>query len=169
MTLMRSFILIFTVIAVSFTALPFYSFAEKSENYEDLEAAWILEFARADLRKKRVEIIEQNMNFSPGQAAAFWPIYKKYEDEFKKLGDRRIALIKDYERQFDNMTEMVAMDLSKRAIQLRKDRLSLWEKYYNKIEKEVDAVTATRFLQIENFINLLVDIQISSEIPLIKH
>ena len=52
--------------------------------------------------------------------------------------------------------------------ELEKRRTKLKKKYFKKFEKAVSAVVAAKFIQIENQINLLVDLQIASELPLIE-
>jgi hypothetical protein len=51
---------------------------------------------------------------------------------------------------------------------LEKRRTKLKKKYFKKFEKALSAVVAAKFVQVENQINLLIDLQIASELPLIK-
>lgn len=144
------------------------AYAEEEKEIEDIEQLWLIEFARADVRETREKFIDSLMNLSPEQQKIFNPIFKQYEDEFKKIGDERLSIIMDFEKNYATMTDSKAKDLAKRSIEVRKDRLGLMEKYYNKFSKTLDPIVATRFLQLENYINLIVDIQIAEEVPLIK-
>jgi len=56
----------------------------------------------------------------------------------------------------------------KNAFKSKKDALSLLEKTAKKVSKDVDPVTAARFIQVENTLNLLIDLQLAGEIPLFK-
>ena len=51
---------------------------------------------------------------------------------------------------------------------LEKRRTKLKKKYFKKFEKALSAITAAKFIQVENQINLLIDLQIASDLPLIK-
>ncbi len=114
------------------------------------------------------EIRDTLMELSPEQEKIFNPIFKRYEDEFKKIGNERLSIILEFEENCASMTDLKAKELAKRSIDVRKERLKLMEKYYNKFSIALDPIVAARFLQLENYINLIVDIQIAEEIPLIK-
>jgi hypothetical protein len=51
---------------------------------------------------------------------------------------------------------------------LEKRRTKLKKKYFKKVEKALSATIAAKFIQVESQINLLADLQIASELPLIK-
>ena len=53
----------------------------------------------------RIELIGSELRLSDEEAAAFWPIYKKYEAEAKVLGDERLAIITDYADNFEALTD----------------------------------------------------------------
>lgn len=150
------------------TLIASSAYAEKTEEIENIEQLWIIEFARADVRETREKFIDVLMNLSPEQKNIFNPIFKQYEDEFKKIGDERLSIIMEFEKSYSSMTDSKANELAKRSIDVRKERLGLMEKYYNKFSKALDPIVAARFLQLENYINLIVDIQIAEEVPLIK-
>ncbi len=42
------------------------------------------------------------------------------------------------------------------------------EKTAKKVAKDLDPVTAARFVQVENTLNLLIDLQLAGEIPLFE-
>ena len=142
--------------------------AEEEKEIENIEELWIIEFARADVRESREKFIEGLMDLSPEQEKIFIPIFKEYEGEFKKIGDERRDIILEYEKNYTTMTDSKANELAKRSIDVRKERLKLMEKYYNKYSKALNPIVAARFLQLENYINLIVDIQFAEEVPLIK-
>jgi hypothetical protein len=127
-----------------------------------------IELMRADLKTERRAIITQNMQFSEEESAAFWPIYKEYEFEFSKLGDQEVALIKDYADNFEKMTDEKAKDLMNRAFKINEDQIKLRKKYYNKLVKVMSPISAAKFVQLDNQISMLVDLQIASELPLIQ-
>ncbi len=107
------------------------------------------------------------MQFTDAQSEAFWPLYREYELELGKLGDLRIALIKDYAMHYDGMTDEVATELVQRSFKIQEDRIKLQKKYYKKFEKALSSIDAARLMQVERQLNLLVDLQIASELPLV--
>ena len=127
-----------------------------------------LEMLRTDLRANKVAIITQAMDFSDEQADAFWPVYREYDVEVSKLGDQRIALLKDYAANFGQMTDEKAGEIINKWLDLQQKRLDLRKTYFKKFEKAIPTALAAKFLQVDNQINLLIDLQIAANLPLIQ-
>jgi hypothetical protein len=127
-----------------------------------------IELLRSDVRTARTEVVTEALNLAEPQSTAFWPIYREYEKEMAALGDKRIALIKQYAANYDSMTDKMAKDLANQAFKLNGDRLNLMKKYYGKVEKVLQPKLAARWAQVENAMNALIDVQIASELPLMK-
>ena len=66
------------------------------------------------------------------------------------------------------MTDEKADQLAHQAMQLDDQRLALRKKYYDLMKKSLPAVVVARFFQIENQIQLVVDLQIASNLPIIE-
>jgi len=127
-----------------------------------------MELLRSDLSTQKVAIITEGMELTDAQADVFWPIYRKYDAELTTLNDTRIAVIKDYAQNYDQMTEAKADDLTKRTFAFLESRIKLQKKYYKEFSKALSPVLAAKYMQIERSINTLMDFQIMSEIPLVK-
>ena len=128
----------------------------------------LLELLRSDLKTEKVALLTEAMEFSSQQAEVFWPIYREYDLELSKLGDSRIALIKDYAANYESMTDAKAKELVQKTFKLEGEVLKLQEKYYQKVEKALSSTEAARFIQVERQIRLLLDVQIAAQIPLVK-
>ena len=127
-----------------------------------------IQLLRTDLKTQKESIIKEAMQLNDQQAAAFWPIYKQYDAEQTKLGDEKLAIIQDYSANFMNMTDEKADELAQRVMQLDEKRLALREKYYGITKKAIPPVLAVRFFQVENQIQLITDLQIASNLPIIE-
>ena len=127
-----------------------------------------IELLRSDVKTQAREIITESMHFSEHDASVFWPLYRNYEFELGKLGDARVALIKEYAEHYDSMTDKKAEELMNNAMKFQDDRLKLKKKYFKKIAKALSATTAAKFTQVDNELQLLIDLQISSQLPLVK-
>ena len=127
-----------------------------------------IELLRSDVKTQRVAIVTEVMQFNDSASALFWPIYREYEFESSKVGDDYLALIKDYAANYDALTDDQAKDLATRSFKVRDDRLKLKKKYFKRVEKKLGSVTAAKFLQIENQIGLLIDLQVAQSLPLIQ-
>ena len=122
---------------------------------------------RAKYSEKKVALIEKALNLSPTEHDKFWREYYAYEAELKKIYDDRYGIIRDYATNYDNMNEDIANNLALRSLKVRDDRNDLFRKYYNRIRKATSAIIAGQFLQIENELNLLADLKISTETPIL--
>lgn len=127
-----------------------------------------VELLRSDLKTKKVVLITNAMKFTSEQSAAFWPVYREYEFKLSKLKDNRVKLIKEYAQFYDQMTDEKARDLAIKSFALQENRLKLKKEYYEKFEKDLSAIIAAKFIQIENQINRIIDLQIAAELPLMK-
>lgn len=127
-----------------------------------------IELLRSDLRTEKKAIITEVMQFSETEATAFWPIYRKYEFDLDKIGDARIALIKDYADNYQTMTDTKAAELIEKAFKFREERLKLGKKYFREVSTALSPTKAAKWTQLENQIQLLIDLQINAELPLVE-
>ncbi|HEY8159075.1 MAG TPA: hypothetical protein VIF10_10275 [Methylobacter sp.] len=141
----------------------------KAPPMSDKTAAYV-EYARADIRQDKVVTVNQAMKLDQNDPNynAFWHEYYPYEAELKKINDERLALIRDYKFNLNNMTDDTANSLAKRAIAIREKKLELLKEYYKKIKKATSPIIAAKFLQVEYEIGLLLDLEIASDMPLLK-
>lgn len=134
---------------------------------QDLES--YMELLRSDIRTDKVAMITEVMDFSDVEGEIFWPIHREYQLELDKLGDAYLAVINDYADNYMSLTDDKAEELTKKALDIRKDRLDLQKKYIKKISKELSPVRAARWAQLENQISLIVELQLVSAIPFAVH
>lgn len=128
----------------------------------------IVELMRSDLRTQKKALLTQAMSMTEDQSAAFWPVYNQYEAELITLTDARIALIKEYAANYDTMTDETAKGLVNRSFKWQEGRTKLLKKYYGKMEKALSPKLAARWVQAEHAIDSMIDLQVASELPLMK-
>lgn len=126
------------------------------------------ELLRSDIRSQKIAIITELVQFSETEDAAFWPVYREYETELARINDDRIALIMQYAQAYEQMTDATADRLATGALELEARRHALKEKYYARFKSVLPAMKAARFLQVENQILLLLDLQIAASLPIVK-
>jgi hypothetical protein len=127
-----------------------------------------IELLRSDIKAEKVALITEIMQFSDEEGGIFWPIYRRYQLEFDGIMDERIALIKDYAENFDTMTDEKAKELLDQALAIDAKRGKLTKKYFRQMDRELPTITVAKFLQLDRQINLLMDLQIATELPLIE-
>jgi len=77
-------------------------------------------------------------------------------------------LIKDYAENASAMTNEKATELGESALDLEAERTALKRKYFEKIAKAMSPMVAVRFIQVENQLEALIDLQISAQVPLVE-
>ena len=127
-----------------------------------------IELLRSDLKAEKVDIVKQAVRVEGAKADAFWPLYRKYQLELDQIGDKRLALIKDYAANLDRMTDAKAKSLVKQALDLQSQRTDLLKKYYPSFEKVIGAIEAARLVQVEHLLMALVDVKLEAELPLFE-
>jgi hypothetical protein len=127
-----------------------------------------LELLRSDVRATKVQILTEALELSEKDADAFWPIYRAYDAELATIGDRRVALIKKFAATYGTTTEEAASTFAKEWFGIQDDRMALRKKYFGKVAKATSSIIAARFIQVENLVGMLIDIQIAAELPLVQ-
>lgn len=128
-----------------------------------------IQLLRADIRNDKVKIMTDQMQLNDTESKAFWPIYNDYQHELEKLSDQRVALIKEYASNYDNMSDKEAQSLAERAFTLQKKRIDLRQQYFKKISKAVSPKSAARFAQVDDRIDLLLNLQLAANLPVINN
>lgn len=126
-----------------------------------------IEMLRNDVRTSKVRIITEALEMNSAQSDKFWPIQREYETELAKLQDQRIAMIKQYAADYESMNDAKATALMNQALKLQDQRTALLKKYAGKVSKGVSPIIAARYVQVEAFVQSLVDVQVRAEIPLV--
>ncbi len=139
----------------------------RTETQETNIRAYV-ELLRADVSAKRTLIYTDIMQLNDEQAAKFWPIYREYELELNKLNDQKLEGIKEYARTYSTMTDSKADELAALVLELESKRNDLKKKYYEKMREKVGGIIAARFLQVENQILMVIDLQIASSLPIVQ-
>jgi hypothetical protein len=148
-------------------SLPLSGQPQPSPDKDDLRAT--LEMFRSDVNTTKIRTLNRAMKLTAPEADKFWPIYRQYEVELAALGDRKLALIRDFATHQNNGTlnDESAKTMADQWLTNSQDRLDLWKKYYQKISEAVSPVRGAQFLQIEHQMSLFIDINIASAMPMV--
>ena len=139
--------------------------ASLSDHDKNIEA--YIELIRTDLRKDKAQVMAAVLQLDGDEAAKFWPIYKDFEAELTQIYDVVVAQVTDYAANYDKMTPDLADQLANKLLDLEQQRNDLKRKYYRQFKGALDPIIAARFLQVENQIERLLDLQIASELPVV--
>jgi hypothetical protein len=126
-----------------------------------------LELLRSDVRAEKVAIINDVMDFTDAEAASFWPVYREYDRQLNMIVDDRIAMIKQFAEYYGTFDDKKSKRLAEKAFRLEARRTGLKRKFFPRFSKAVGAKRAAQFFQLERQVNLLIELQIAAELPLL--
>ena len=140
---------------------------DQNQNSEANLKAYV-ELLRKDVKKQKVSILSELMNLSPDEASKFWPVYNEYDKALTVLYDGRVDLIKTYTENFGSITDPLATKLANDVLDLEEKRIQLRRRYFDRMSKALSPKQAARFLQIENQLEKIIDLQIASSLPVVE-
>jgi hypothetical protein len=126
-----------------------------------------VEALQKDVAELRMDAMQSTIQLSAGESATFWAIYEEYLAELNATTEGRAELLRDYVVQFETFTDDQVIAMGNRAIEQRMDQLALVNRYFDRIAREVSGITAGQFFQIENQVQMLIDLRLAMEIPII--
>lgn len=140
-----------------------------------LQAEALSSQAKADIAMSRQMINDQrntalafNMSFTEEESAAFWPLYSQYRDAMSNVGSRKLDVIIDYAKHYDEMTQDKAADILKRAMIYEDQAIKVKQLYINKFLQVLPATKVTRLYQIESRMDAAIALKLAEGIPLME-
>jgi methanogenic corrinoid protein MtbC1 len=117
--------------------------------------------------KSKKELAVAFMNLAEPQSSAFFKIYDAYEVERKALGAKKVEIIESYAKDYYTLTDEKADVLAKATLKNNADFEKLLSKYYNNVKKAVGALNATKFIQLEIYLQTAVRSELQEAVPFI--
>jgi hypothetical protein len=126
------------------------------------------EVIREEFKAEKKAVVAGFMNLSDADAMKFWPVYDKYEAERTKIGTERFNLINRYVEQFNSLNDEQSDELLKKSLSIQKQELDLKNKYYKEVKKSIGASKAMAFIQLEDYISVVIRGFLYESLPLIE-
>jgi hypothetical protein len=127
-----------------------------------------IQLMRQDIRSQRKKVVAANMPLTDDEATKFWPVYDRYIGETIKVNDARFAIINEYAKNYETGTEEQADSFIKRWLALDQDNTQLRLKYIPEFEKVISRKKTAMFFQIDRRVSMMIELQLASNIPLVK-
>jgi hypothetical protein len=120
------------------------------------------------IRANRKAVIAVNLKLTDDEAAKFWPVYDRYQKEMNALGDRLVAVIGDYSKNFHDMSNDTAMKIVNDYLAIEADRVKVRRSYVEEFVKALPGLKVARLYQIENKMDAVIRYEMASTIPVIE-
>ena len=163
---MRKFFAAFVLLAVAVVAMPLQ--AQETIEITDADLDRYMALVQADVLTDRANLVGQAMHFTADESAAFWPLYTEYDRAVQEIGQKRWALIKDFAASYEMMTDEAAEHLIEQSFAIRTQRMDVQRDFAKKVAGAMGPQIAARFIQVDNQIKNILDLQIAMQLPLIQ-
>src|SRR5215510_15159274 len=154
------------VLAIAFTGANVNALAQR-ETANGVEVEKDLSLLRRDIRADKKNLIAMNMTLTETEATKFWPVYDQYVVEMTKHNDDFYSLIKDYAAKQKTISDAEASSMIKRWAEIQLEQAKTRQKYIPLMEKAIPPRKAALFFQVDRRLYALLDMQVSSQVPLI--
>ena len=126
-----------------------------------------------DLKKKimfdqKRLVVMENMEFTEEEAAAFWPVYEKHQEDLFQVNQRGAKLILAYASVYQTLTDEQAVKLVDEYYDIQDDRLTVMKKMAVDVGKVLPGKKAFRYLQVESKLSAIGLYELAKEIPLAR-
>lgn len=127
-----------------------------------------VELLRQDIRSKKKQLIAENLRLTESEAAKFWPVYDQYTQDLSRINDTKYDLIKQYSAQWGSMTDDEALIYIRQWLETDIAVSQLRDKYVPLVRAVLPGKKVATFFQLDRRISMMIDLQISSQIPLVQ-
>jgi hypothetical protein len=153
------------VMALAFTANNNGFAQRETANGVDIDSDIAL--IRRDLRAEKKKLIALNVPLTEAEATKFWPVYDQYAAEMARHNDEFYAVIKEYIASQKTITDAQASSLIKRWTDIQVQLAQTRQKYLPQFEKAIPGKKVALFLQVDRRLYALMDLQVTSQLPLL--
>ncbi len=163
---MKSMRILFALTALTFGLALTMSSVAMAQESGAVGRKDALETTRAEVQANRKARVEENLDLTDAEAKAFWPLYDEYRAAMIKVGDRRAALITDFARNYEKLTDEQATNMVKEMLDIQEQEISVRREHLTKMGKVLPPQKLARFAQIENKFDAMVNSKLTEMIPL---
>src|SRR5260221_6199710 len=139
-----------------------------TDNTADAITVQQLALLRRDIRSIKKQLIAANLTLTDTEAIKFWQVYEQYSADMGKINDTRTAIIKEYSDGYGTLTDEQADGLIRRWLDADIDAAKLRQKYVPIFRKVLPGKKAPTFFQLDRRISMMIDVQLTSQLPLMQ-
>ncbi len=125
------------------------------------------ELTRQVLATQRQAIVANALDLSREQSEAFWPLYREYDADRAKLGERRIRVLLNYEEAYPNLSADEADQMTREVLDIQGAEIELKKRYLGRFRKVLAEIKTARFYQIERKLDAAENMELAKSVPLV--
>lgn len=130
------------------------------------QTATDIELTRAYIQKARQTIIAEDMKLTEEESLAFWPAYRDFRVDMARLGDRLVKVISEFVSTGASLNDEQANRLLDEYLDIKAKEVAVRQKHVKAFRKLLPASKVTRFFQLENKLDAVVNFELAQTVPL---
>jgi hypothetical protein len=148
--------------ALTFALLAGFAAPARAQTSTDIA------LTRAEIQKARQTIIAGSMKLTEDEGLAFWPAYRDYRLDMARLGDRLVKVITEFVSAEATLSDEQANRLLDEYLDIKTKEVSVKQKHVKVFRKILPPAKVTRFFQLENKLDAVVNFELAQTIPLTR-
>jgi len=125
-----------------------------------------IQLLKSNIRSQKKQIVAANMDLTDAEAEKFWPIYNHYVKDLQEVNNQKYALLKQYAEMWATMTDQDALIYVRHWLEADGQAQALRLKYVPVVSQVLPGKKAATFFQLDRRLNMIIDLQLFSQIPL---
>lgn len=121
---------------------------------------------RGDVNSTKKELIAAHLKLTDGESIRVWQVYEQYSAEISEINDTKTAILKEYSQEYDALTDDRAGDLIRRWLETDVEQTKLRQQFAGIFRKVLPGKKPATFLQLERRISMMMDVHLTSGLPL---
>jgi len=121
---------------------------------------------RGDVSSMKKELIAAHLKLTGGESTRVGQVWEQYSAEMSKINGTKTAILKEYAQEYDALTDDQADDLIRRWLETDIEQAKLRQQFAGTFQTVLPGKKAATFLQLERRISMMMDVQLTSELPL---
>jgi polyhydroxyalkanoate synthesis regulator phasin len=125
-----------------------------------------IELTRAHIQTARQELIAGAMTLTEAESLEFWPAYRDYRMDMARLGDRLVKVISEFVSAGASLSDEQSNRLLDEYLDIKTKEVAVKKKHVGIFRKLLPPAKVTRFFQLENKLDAVVNYDLAESIPL---
>lgn len=161
--------LVYALVATAFAAPVFAQDAPAAQPAAQAQMTpdQVMDQFKSDLQAKRADIMAKGMTLNADQAAKFWPMYEKYQQEQDAIISEQLKAIDAYAKNYATLTDKDSLAFVNALLARDEKMHDLRVRWLAKFQTILPAGLAARAIQLDRRIGNVAQVALSAQIPLV--
>lgn len=121
---------------------------------------------RGDVNSMKKELIAAHLTLTDSESKRAWQVYEEYSARMSRINGTKTAILQEYSHEYATLTDDQADDLIRRWLETDIEQAKLRHELAGIFRRVLPGKKAATFLQLERRISMMMEVQLSSGLPL---